>query len=103
MLWVVFVNKTAPAETDTYLHALSLHDALPILGDMPRNAERLDPHIDRAAPADLDRIAQPRVGRRLADQAEVGTDIIGRHPVYQRYGAVGGGADRKSTRLNSSH
>ena len=39
------------------------------VGDMALRAGHLDPGIDRSAPADLDRVAEPRVGGRLADQA----------------------------------
>src|SRR5436305_8618681 len=68
-------NHTAPTE----IYTLSLHDALPILqGNVARQVEFL-----------WFAEARPEVQR-----ASVGADLV-------LFGA--GGADRKSTRLNSSH
>src|SRR3546814_11770190 len=75
-----FFNDTATTEIYTYLHTLSLHDALPIClpPDRPRRARRLRP--------------QPGQEVRKA----------GRLPGHR--GRPGDRAqDRKSTRLNSSH
>lgn len=62
------------------------------IGDMALRARNFDPDIDRAAPPDLDRIAEPRRGGRLADKADVGDELTRLHPIDQRYGAVSGGA-----------
>src|SRR2546427_12251513 len=81
VLWyrLLFFFFKDPATTEIY--TLSLHDALPILGQRARAAPRPERGV-RAAPA------EPR-------------GAAGRDP---RGGAGrGGGGDRKSTRLNSSH
>ena len=62
------------------------------IGDMALHARHRDPHVDRAAPADLDDVAQPILGGRLADQDHVGPDAARRHPVHDRRRAVGGRA-----------
>ena len=41
------------------------------VGDMALRARHVDPHVDRAAPADLDRVAEPLDRGRLADQDHV--------------------------------
>src|SRR5205814_9492749 len=68
-----FFNEAAPAAVST----LSLHDALPISGRSAWRAGGARPGPERRAP----RARDPRSARR----------------------ARGGRADRKSTRLNSSH
>src|SRR3546814_16483234 len=79
---LVFVyNETSTTEIYTYVHTLSLHDALPIYAAQP---EPKQPPI--LLPARARRSEQPpQFPRRLAD----------------RLAAVP--QDRKSTRLNSSH
>src|SRR3546814_264818 len=97
------------------------------VGDMPLRSLDVDPDIDRAAPADLHRIAEAMFRGRLADQDHVRPDRSLRHPFHDRGRPEDGGAflvagddeaerarmmgnlgtggdeDRKSTRLNSSH
>src|SRR2546422_1672224 len=71
-----FFNDTATTE----IYTLSLHDALPISGDLralaAEGAPRVLGHLD---------FAEPGLARVVIQQP------------------VGEGADRKSTRLNSSH
>src|SRR3712207_7793428 len=76
-----FFNDTATTE----IYTLSLHDALPILRAPPRAVGRLL----RAPPDELPRLAPRRLGRGHRD---------GRLAHAARHAA-----DRKSTRLNSSH
>ena len=54
------------------------------VGDMALHAGHVDPHVDRAAPADLDDVAEPRLRGRLADQDHVGADAALGHPVDDR-------------------
>src|SRR3712207_7538258 len=82
-----FFNDTATTE----IYTLSLHDALPILGD--RGADRGE-H------------GGPGVGRLVEGQVEAGEALAGvlqvarDEPRDARHHRLG---DRKSTRLNSSH
>src|SRR3712207_7618098 len=79
---VVFFNDTATTE----IYTLSLHDALPIL----RGHERLL----RGGPARGPALRRdPRRRRRRRELRGAGRDLAGARR----------GADRKSTRLNSSH
>src|SRR3546814_4477389 len=79
------------------------------IGDMALHAVDMDPHVDRSAPADLDDVAQPPRGGWLAHHAEVRTQAVRGHPLHQGQRALHAlehtaeRADRKSTRLNSSH
>ena len=59
------------------------------IGDVALHARYLDPHVDRAAAADLDDVAEPLLRGRLADQDHVGPDVARRHPAHQRRRAVG--------------
>src|SRR5256885_15198201 len=80
---IFFFNDTATTE----IYPLSLHDALPILAFL---TEMLPPAV-RPGPADVDRLL-----------SLFNTALI--HDGYQvvQRGQISG-ADRKSTRLNSSH
>src|SRR5687768_18176263 len=75
-----------PATTEIY--TLSLHDALPILGTPALN---LDPHTGAGTPAG--RVDAHSGTSVVPASAQAGTSAID----------VGVHADRKSTRLNSSH
>src|SRR3546814_15508388 len=81
-----FFNDTATTEIYTYVHTLSLHDALPIFtlrrrpADLPRPARHL-----------LGPAGNGQLGGR-DDWRPLGRHWRCRYPV-----------DRKSTRLNSSH
>src|SRR3546814_17306518 len=97
-----FFNDTATTEIYTYLHTLSLHDALPIWGadeapGRPRRRRREfagcdDLHRPDACGHRLADIERPAVGREA--------DAVRAHHL----GALAGDMrDRKSTRLNSSH
>src|SRR3546814_19971440 len=77
-----FFNDTATTEIYTYLHTLSLHDALPISG----------PGAGAAARAG-------RAGDRFRQPDPQPVRIPPAHPRPRVRAAV----DRKSTRLNSSH
>src|SRR3546814_15521336 len=99
----VFFNDTATTAIYTYGNTLSLHDALPIFGDRARHRERVGDlakgSLDRAFIAGKRRIAL-RLGHRgpgapAAEVKDRRARIAARRP--------GKGADRKSTRLNSSH
>src|SRR3712207_7232611 len=76
-----FFNDTATTE----IYTLSLHDALPISLDVPRRVER---HGDR------------RTGRHLLQLGQQDVEVVA---LLRRAAEVVAGADRKSTRLNSSH
>src|SRR3712207_8662409 len=73
-----FFNDTATTE----IYTLSLHDALPISGQGLRPARELPSH-------------------RLAGTRPDATHTVRR--AWASPGFSGGGVDRKSTRLNSSH
>ena len=60
------------------------------IGDMALRARHVDPHVDRAAAADLDRVAEPVDRGRLADQDHVGADAALVQPVDDPRRAVGG-------------
>ena len=51
------------------------------VGDVALHARHVDPHVDRAAAADLDRVAEPVDRGRLADQDHVGPDLALVQPV----------------------
>src|SRR5438105_9360711 len=83
----IFLNDTATSQ----IYTLSLHDALPISGDVHRNRKRFTHHSAAAAgpygnsaPA---RLYGVRKGRNCSKVPDSETN----------------GKDRKSTRLNSSH
>ena len=59
------------------------------VGDVALNAGHLDPHVDRAAPADLHRVAEALDRGRLADQDHVGPDLPLVQPVDDPRRAVG--------------
>src|SRR3712207_7466708 len=79
---IFFFNDTATTE----IYTLSLHDALPIYADRDRRPRRA---ADAPAVGDVRRPAAAGGGRTGARHAAGGR--------------VRGRADRKSTRLNSSH
>ena len=60
------------------------------VSDVALNAGNVDPHVDRAAAADLDRVAEPVDRGRLADQDHVGADLPLVQPVDDPRRAVGG-------------
>ncbi len=60
------------------------------IGDMALGAGHVDPHVDRAAPADLDRVAQSFDRGRLANQDHVGPDPALVEPVDDARRAIGG-------------
>src|SRR3712207_6856444 len=87
-MFLFFFNDTATTE----IYTLALHDALPILGGLTGQLRDLD----RVRPVRLLRTA----GRDLRLAARVGVDV----PVQDGSRAPATvTADRKSTRLNSSH
>ena len=59
------------------------------ISDVPLHARHLDPHVDRAAAADLDRVAEPVDRRRLADQDHVRPDLPLVEPVDDPRRALG--------------
>src|SRR2546429_7979913 len=80
LFFFFFFNDTATTE----IYTLSLHDALPICLLDARKVAALD---------------------EVGDQLGVEHDLDGRHAaaVHGAHQALGDHADRKSTRLNSSH
>jgi len=60
------------------------------IGDMALRAWHVDPHVDRAASSDLDRIAEAVDRRRLANQDHVGPDSTLIEPVDDPRRAEGG-------------
>src|SRR3546814_18823623 len=82
--FVFFFNDTATTEIYTYLHTLSLHDALPIYPDQAGGAGRIAEQCAATAGAAVD---ADRAADRIAERQESAVDC----------------RDRKSTRLNSSH
>src|SRR3546814_11155320 len=100
-----FFNDTATTEIYTYVHTLSLHDALPILCRWAAAEDGLE--IGR--PEGAGHEAREGVDRNTGDdenaergqrleQAAVGERLNQRLPEIE-----GDTQDRKSTRLNSSH
>src|SRR3712207_8205005 len=77
MFFFFFFNDTATTE----IYTLSLHDALPILRDVDITGA---------------------VQRRTPDRRDLGPGAE-REPAGRGAHRAGGGRDRKSTRLNSSH
>src|SRR3546814_17369306 len=77
----VFFNDTATTGIYTYSHTLSLHDALPIYAPPDRLVEDVVGGGERSRPRRRGPERPPRVPQRGKE----------------------GAADRKSTRLNSSH
>src|SRR3546814_16449152 len=94
---VFFVNDTATNEIYTYVHTLSLHDALPIC---PRRSEVAP---ERLFYNDACAMGAARFGQPLYH----GTEHARRYrKIMQRYKGWPNRAapiDRKSTRLKSSH
>src|SRR3546814_16819274 len=90
IIFIFFFNDTATTEIYTYLHTLSLHDALPIY---------LIPIVVRDRRLEMNQAAYIQVGdiegvdRALA----IGRDMRAVHRDLRLE------QDRKSTRLNSSH
>src|SRR3546814_17299648 len=85
ILYCVFCNDTATTDIYTYLHTLSLHDALPIWIGRPAKLTSAS-EAGSSTSADVSATGKPR---------SVISSI--------RASATGLSADRKSTRLNSSH
>src|SRR3546814_16136978 len=102
-----FFHYTATTEIYTYLHTLSLHDALPIShhGDtkaFARAAHQIFRRYANAVEIDLrSRLGMPAEFLFLRAEADA------RHILFDDEAAYALGAivarDRKSTRLNSSH
>src|SRR3546814_18529496 len=93
-----FFNDTATTEIYTYLHTLSLHDALPIFrsisaGAGPPAAVRAR-MLERASSAIRTVSAERRRGRPITSAAAESRSAAVIRPAVR---------DRKSTRLNSSH
>src|SRR5207244_11315193 len=84
-------SSTSPAPT--YIYTISLHDALPICGAQAiRLARHLFNMATTASPGKEVRVIG--IGDRLATQ---------RRAAWERWYELVAPADRKSTRLNSSH
>src|SRR3546814_11278354 len=80
-MFFVFLNDTDTTQIYTYLHTLSLHDALPISALAPSAFPLMTPTIlrIRSSPS-IQKIAlgERQLGRRLADELlAVGAHLIG--------------------------
>src|SRR3546814_17894967 len=94
-LCVFFCNGTATTESETYGHTLSLHDALPI-----SVAFEIGPADARSGNDDCFALTRRRhSGRRCV----LGETRRSEKRGGNREAAGADPADRKSTRLNSSH
>src|SRR3546814_15132440 len=92
-----FFNDTATTKIYTYVHTLSLHDALPICDNLEQ--------LDLVAEVIGVRLPPGR-GELLGDElARLSFDstLIGGIPPGKPETALPAWRDRKSTRLNSSH
>src|SRR2546422_1180240 len=87
-----FFNDTATTE----IYTLSLHDALPILGH-PQRGQFIATHHRRSAARERSRKMPGCPGTAPERRSGRPTAASGRRP------GSGSDADRKSTRLNSSH
>src|SRR5205807_8212394 len=88
-------RSTTSPRPPPYNYTLSLHDALPIyLSSRVSRVSKPSPTVARATPAIVCRLGRcpkrtnPRIGTRSTDRLVIKADLE---------------ADRKSTRLNSSH
>src|SRR3546814_11612697 len=99
MFRLLFFNDTATTEIYTYVHTLSLHDALPILVGLPEAAVRES--RDRVCAAI--RCAQFEFPQRAITINLAPADLPKDGGRFDLPIALGILADRKSTRLNSSH
>src|SRR3546814_10365204 len=104
-----YCNDTAPTEIYTYLHTLSLHDALPISshhpGDVVARQLRLLVQDGEAVDGDAGPVGGgAREGGRAAFVGAAVARDVHRHALALVAVAAGPRRrDRKSTRLNSSH
>src|SRR3546814_11867566 len=92
LFFFLFINDTATTEIYTYLHTLSLHDALPIVrvsAEAVALPKRWTAFPVRSGPPQLVGIA--------AFRDRVSVDVLVGSVRFRPAG------DRKSTRLNSSH
>src|SRR3546814_16798566 len=103
--------RTATTDIYTYVHTLSLHDALPIwdrrLAAVVRNDDRDGgARLSAGAAAGAYAAGDGRAGHRQPGSAlrrrHAQSAVVAR-PAARAVPAAGGRTDRKSTRLNSSH
>src|SRR3546814_16983212 len=92
---VVVVNDTATTEIYTYVHTLSLHDALPISRRTSRRGARSGQHQAAGRPSRT----WPRADTHSPRGLRPGLSRTRHYSDTVRQS----GGDRKSTRLNSSH
>src|SRR5690606_40308829 len=94
-----------------HLSALSLHDALPICSDLRQGHAE---HLSGGGAVNIltggEGLQQTLVARQVRHDAQLNLRIIGGDDAVTRWrdeclpdASTFGGADRKSTRLNSSH
>src|SRR3546814_14236548 len=93
-----FFNDTATTEIYTYLHTLSLHDALPIYANPPNTWMLYRTMPSRAKP----RSASSHSLRSATASGTATAEIVGASRL-ELGGSIRDMGDRKSTRLNSSH
>src|SRR3546814_13331038 len=95
-------NDTSTTEIYTYLHTLSLHDALPI-SSLRITAQAGKPIELRSGPDGAD--ALEKLGLEPAKLQAVVANTGAKRPLVQPGGnySLELSEDRKSTRLNSSH
>src|SRR3546814_16857481 len=110
-----FLNDTATTEIYTYLHTLSLHDALPIshlgvvilLDALCAPGLRVEHHVsDSLGEAECDQVEHlPLVAdlHRLGEEDDFHLGLVVLIPRRPSLLYSASTLDRKSTRLNSSH
>src|SRR3546814_18408496 len=99
----LFVNEKATTEIYTYVHTLSLPDALPISLDLLHTITGEDLHVDNRT-LNAGRHAQRRILHIARLLTEDGTQqLFFRCQLGFALGRDLADQDRKSTRLNSSH
>src|SRR3546814_15888455 len=100
ILIVFFFNDTATTEIYTYLHTLSLHDALQSCEDrIGRHRQLVSGIEDQPVAAGQQHVLRPQP-RRDPHPHEGGRALP---IILRRITVLEEIADRKSTRLNSSH
>ena len=62
------------------------------IGDVALRAMHLDLHVDAAAAANFDHVAQLHRAGRLSDQTEIGDLVVRPHPIQHLDGAIDGRA-----------
>src|SRR3546814_14348470 len=97
---IFFFTATAPTEIYTYLHTLSLHDALPICAIVPAG---LDFAVDTSGVVPVIKAGLAALGSHGAIGLVGVPSKADAAPNIRITALMTPGQDRKSKRLNSSH